>query len=63
MELQDYLHLNHEMSYSTYIPFKLILIRVKQCYKSPMTGKGNHITYKNRDFSGGWFICNAFHGE
>ena len=34
------------------------LMWVKQCHKSPMTGNGNHTTFKNSDDwgPGGWFI-------
>ena len=35
------------------IPIKMW---VEQCHKPPMTGNGNHTTYKNGDFSGGWYV-------
>ena len=30
---------------------------VKQCHKPPMTGNGNHTSYKNGDFPGGCFMA------
>ena len=35
---------------------------VKQCHKAPMTGNGNHTTYKNDEIGDGLFLLTHING-
>ena len=33
---------------------RIVAMWLKQCHKPALTGNGNHTTYRNGDFPGGW---------